>query len=133
MKKVSRGLRNNNPGNIRHNGDHFQGEANGRDKSFKTFISMAHGYRAIFKILNTYQSKYALKSIKQMIERWAPRNENDTDAYIAFVSNFVGIDPDHAVDINDMSTMSNIVAAISQQENGSPAVMTDVQAGYNLL
>ena len=133
MKKVSRGLRNNNPGNIRHNGDHFQGEANGRDKSFKTFTSMAHGYRAIFKILNTYQSKYALRSIKQMIERWAPRNENDTDAYIAFVSDFVGIDPDHAVDINDMSTISNIVAAISQQENGSPAVMTDVQAGYNLL
>ena len=133
MKKVSRGLRNNNPGNIRHNGDHFQGEANGRDKSFKTFTSMAHGYRAIFKILNTYQSKYSLKSIKQMIERWAPRNENDTDAYIAFVSDFVGIDPDHAVDINDMSTISNIVAAISQQENGSPAVMTDVQAGYNLL
>ena len=133
MKNVSRGLRNNNPGNIRHNGDHFQGEVESIDASFKTFSSMALGYRAIFKILNTYQTKYALKSIEQMIERWAPRNENDTDAYIAFVSNAVGIDPKHIVDVNDMPTMSKIVAAISHQENGSPAVIADVQAGSRLL
>lgn len=42
MKKVTRGLRNNNPGNIRINTDVFQGEITpSKDKSFKQFRSMA--------------------------------------------------------------------------------------------
>ena len=43
-----RGLRNNNPLNIRHSADNFQGEIKGDDKSFKTFSSMPYGYRAGF-------------------------------------------------------------------------------------
>ena len=50
MKKneLPRGLRNNNPGNIRKNSDVFQGEKTSSDKEFKQFKSMAYGYRAIF-------------------------------------------------------------------------------------
>ncbi|MBX9055585.1 structural protein P5, partial [Parabacteroides merdae] len=50
---TARGLRNNNPGNIRINGDLFQGEVRpSKDKSFKQFTTMAYGYRAMFKILS---------------------------------------------------------------------------------
>ena len=55
MKKnnLPRGLRNNNPGNIRINDDLFQGEIRpSKDKSFKQFTTMAYGYRAMFKILS---------------------------------------------------------------------------------
>lgn len=52
-----RGLRNNNPLNIRHNADLFQGEIKGNDKLFKTFSSMPYGYRAAFVILATYLSR----------------------------------------------------------------------------
>ena len=47
----SRGLRNNNPLNIRQSGEQFQGEIKGKDKSFKTFSSLSYGYRAGFVIL----------------------------------------------------------------------------------
>ena len=51
---LPRGLRNNNPGNIRKNSDVFQGEKTSSDREFKQFKSMAYGYRAIFKILLNY-------------------------------------------------------------------------------
>ena len=74
MKKneLPRGLRNNNPLNIRRNSDVFQGEVNpGRDKEFKQFKTMAHGYRAGFKILSNYYRNYKLDTIRKMIPRWA--------------------------------------------------------------
>ena len=44
---LPRGLRNNNPGNIRKNSDVFQGEKTSSDREFKQFKSMAYGYRAL--------------------------------------------------------------------------------------
>jgi hypothetical protein len=52
-----RGYRNNNPLNIRHNADVFQGEIKGNDKSFKTFETIQYGYRAAFVTLATYLSR----------------------------------------------------------------------------
>lgn len=67
----SRGLRNNNPLNIRHSADVFQGEIKGEDKSFKTFSSMPYGYRAAFVTLATYLSR-GWNTIEKIITRWAP-------------------------------------------------------------
>lgn len=135
MKKneLPRGLRNNNPGNIRRNSDVFQGEVNpSRDKEFKTFKSMAHGYRAVFKILSNYYRNYKLTTIRKMISRWAPENENNTEAYIKAVSNDAGISPDDPISF-DREQMIRIVAGMSRVENGREAVMSDVIAGWNLL
>lgn len=45
-----RGLRNNNPGNIRLSSTKYQGEVQpSQDTAFKQFESMAYGYRAIFR------------------------------------------------------------------------------------
>ena len=44
----ARGIRNNNPGNIRKDGSVWRGEVAGPDKSFKTFETMAWGIRAIY-------------------------------------------------------------------------------------
>ena len=68
--ELPRGLRNNNPGNIRRNSDVFQGEINpSRDKEFKQFKNMAYGYRAMYKILSNYYNKYQLNTIRKMISR----------------------------------------------------------------
>lgn len=67
-KKLPRGLRNNNPGNIRINSDLFQGEVRpSKDKSFKQFETMAYGYRAVFRILSNYYRNYKLDTIRKMI------------------------------------------------------------------
>ena len=131
---LPRGYRNNNPGNIRINGDLFQGEIRpSKDKSFKQFETMAYGYRAIFKILSNYYRNYMLDTIRKMIGRWAPENENNTDAYIKAVSDCAGIPADDPINANDREQMIRIVAGMSKVENGREADMSDVIAGWNLL
>lgn len=64
---LPRGYRNNNPGNIRINGDLFQGEIRpSKDKSFKQFETMAYGYRSVFRILSNYRKNYGLDTIRKM-------------------------------------------------------------------
>lgn len=131
---ISRGYRNCNPGNIRINGDKFQGEViPSRDKAFKQFESMAYGYRAIFKILRNYQRNYKLDTIRKMISRWAPENENNTLSYVMTVSSRSGISPDDPVSADNREMMIRIVAAMSFVENGVEADMSDVIAGWKLL
>lgn len=133
QNELPRGLRNNNPGNIRRNSDVFQGEVNpSRDKEFKQFKNMAYGYRAMFKILSNYYNKYQLNTIRKMISRWAPENENNTAAYVSLVSSYSGIGPDDLISF-DREQMIRIVAGMSKVENGREAVMSDVIAGWSLL
>lgn len=130
---LPRGLRNNNPGNIRRNSDVFQGEKTSSDREFKQFKSMAYGYRAIFKILSNYYRNYKLDTIRKMIGRWAPENENNTEAYVKAVSDYAGISADDPIYVNDREQMIRIVAGMSKVENGREADMSDVIAGWNLL
>lgn len=131
--ELPRGLRNNNPLNIRKNSDVFQGEVNpSRDAAFKQFKTMAYGYRAGFKVLSNYYRIYRLTTIRKMISRWAPENENNTSAYVSLVSKYAGIGPDDLISF-DREQMIQIVAGMNRVENGREAVMSDVIAGWNLL
>lgn len=133
-KELPRGLRNNNPGNIRINSDLFQGEIRpSKDKSFKQFETMAYGYRAMFKTLSNYYKNYKLDTIRKMVSRWAPPKENRTDRYIKAVSDYAGILADDPININNRELMIRIVAGMSKVENGKEADMSDVIAGWNLL
>ena len=132
--KLPRGLRLCNPGNIRINGDLFQGEVRpSKDKSFKQFTTMAYGYRAMFKILSNYFKNYKLDTIRKMITRWAPQKENHTEAYIKAVSDYAGIPADDPINVNDREQMIRIVAGMSRVENGREAEMSDIIAGWEML
>lgn len=132
--KVSRGLRNNNPGNIRISTVKYLGEITpSSDKSFKQFETMAYGYRAIFVLLYTYQKRYRLNTIRQMISRYAPTEDNNnTDAYIKAVADGAGISPDSVID-TQTDIMIPIVSVISRVENGVPANMDEVKEGWELF
>ena len=131
---TARGLRNNNPGNIRINDDLFHGEIRpSKDKSFKQFTTMAYGYRAMFKILSNYYKNYKLDTIRKIISRWAPPKENHTEAYVKAVSDYAGIPADDPININDREQMIRIVAGMSMVENGGEANMPDVITGWLLL
>ncbi|WP_293738949.1 structural protein P5 [uncultured Parabacteroides sp.] len=135
MKKneLPRGLRNNNPLNIRKNSDVFQGEVvPSRDTAFKQFKTMAYGYRAGFKILSNYFRVYRLTTIRQMVSRWAPENENNTSAYVSLVASYSRIGPDDPLKF-DREHMIPIVAGMSRVENGREADMPEVITGWNLL
>ena len=131
---MSRGLRNNNPGNIRRSRVRYKGEVYpSRDPEFKEFSSMAYGYRAMFVLLNSYHKRYGLTTIREMISRWAPPSENFTEGYIRFVAERTGIDADAEVDSRSERDMVPIVAAMSEIENGTKAAMTDVYEGWKLF
>jgi hypothetical protein len=128
---LPRGLRNNNPLNIRHNTDNFQGEITGTDKSFKTFSCLPYGYRAGFVILHTYLVR-GFNTIEKIISRFAPPIENDTESYIAFVERHTGIPRNKELTAKDGADYILIVSAMSFMENGRNADISEIKAGFNL-
>jgi hypothetical protein len=129
-----RGLRNNNPGNIRQNSIRYSGEIQpSKDAAFKQFQSMAYGYRAMFVVLHTYARKYGIDTIERMISRYAPANENHTQAYIDAVSAESGVSPTSHLTSTNADVMIPIVAAMSRVENGEAAVMSEVEAGWKMF
>lgn len=131
---MSRGLRNNNPGNIRITKDKWQGlREKQEDKAFFQFKTMEYGYRALIRTLQNYRLKWGCKTISDFINRWAPPVENNTSGYISRVCKEMQVPNSYVPDINDKATMCAFAAAISQVENGVPAVMADVEKGWELL
>ena len=128
---IPRGLRNNNPLNIRHNADVFQGEIKGTDKSFKTFSSMPYGYRAAFVTLGTYLSR-GWNTIEKIITHWAPPTENNTQAYIAKVEKWSGVPRNKILTAADGADYIMIVATMSAVENGINADINQIKAGFSL-
>ena len=88
---MSRGIRNNNPLNIRHGKSRWEGRTKVQtDAEFVTFVSMAYGYRAAWKLMETYRLRLmqAGKSytLENIIHRWAPPEDgNDTREYLRTV------------------------------------------------
>lgn len=132
---MTRGLRNNNPGNIRLSRTTvWQGEVRpSRDKAFCQFRTMAYGYRALIKLLQNYRRTGGCRTISDFIHRWAPPVENNTSAYISRVCREMQVPSTYQPDVGDRTTMCAFAAAISRVENGVPAVMEDVTAGWRLV
>ncbi|RZZ81947.1 structural protein P5 [Pseudoxanthomonas winnipegensis] len=119
-----RGVRNNNPGNLDRNPDViWQGEdrsegALAREKRFCVFLTPEYGFRALVRTLVTYQDKHKLRTVDQMIRRWAPPSENDTTAYVRQVASALGVAPDRPLDIHAPETAFQFAKAIARHENG---------------
>ncbi len=149
---LPRGIRNHNPLNIRRSKDQWKGLAeaqndraltDGRlcsgstdskqasvctryDAEFCQFKSLEYGWRAAFYLLTrTYYHKYRLYTIRGIVSRWAPpQDNNDTSAYIANVSRLTGIDPDEPLGIpsEQPSRWMMLGAAMAIQENGTDSL-----------
>lgn len=117
---LARGLRNNNPGNIRLSTTQWQGQVPGEDTAFVTFETMAHGIRALVVLLQTYFNKHRLDTVRKIISRWAPPSENDTDAYIAAVCKPGNLDPNQIL-TPDRLTLEYLARQIAKHENGKDA------------
>lgn len=114
---ATRGIRNNNPGNIRVSKDQWEGMT-GDDGAFVTFDSPESGVRALGKNLLSY-GRQGYDSIEKIINRWAPPNENDTKAYIDSVVAATGIPATQSLDLSNPDTLSSLAQAISFHETGS--------------
>ena len=123
---LPRGIRNNNPLNIRRSKDKWKGlRAVQSDASFCQFETLEWGWRAAFYLLTrTYYHKYRLYTIRAIISKWAPPMENKTEAYIANVSRLTGIGPDEPIGIpSDRPARWIMVGrAMAIQENGTESI-----------
>lgn len=139
-KEAPRGIRNNNPLNIRENHKvdfDWEGESLfDHDKEFEEFISPLWGIRAAARILKNYRNNRGLDTISQIITRWAPPTgdsgefENDTQSYIESVAGKVGIS-EHETLSEDNYT--SLIAAMIQHENGQqPYSVDEIQQGFEM-
>lgn len=115
-----RGIRNNNPGNIDRNATKWQGMAADQsgDPRFVVFTEAKYGIRALAKVLLTYQERHGLKTIRGIVNRWAPPVENDTGAYVNAVAEACGVGPDNEVEVDSVDVMLPLARAIIHHENG---------------
>ena len=86
----------------------------------------------MFVLLDTYRKRYGLNTLREMIMRYAPHEENHTALYISAVSDMTGIRPDEVLDTRDRKVMVPIVAAMSRVENGRVANRAEVEKGFEL-
>ncbi|OUM34490.1 structural protein P5 [Pseudomonas putida] len=126
-----RGVRNRNPGNIDYNPRNAwqgqlgveEGVANPR---FARFDHPENGIRALGKLLINYRGKdgmpgvggKGIDTVLETINRWAPSNENDTQAYASAVAKRLGVKPTDPINIKDPATLRGMVLSIIIHENG---------------
>ena len=131
--ELPRGIRNNNPGNLKYSNSNWQGKVpysqntdfdctSGQVKrTFEQFTQYKYGIRALIKLILNYRQNYNLHSIRQIITRYAPGSENNTGAYVNAVANYMGFMPDIPLP-GDADTMRLLVRAIGKHENGMEAI-----------
>lgn len=114
---IPRGLRLNNPGNIRHvAGVIWKGQSPIQtDPDFVQFIDALYGLRAIARILMSY-AREDIDTVQGVINRWAPPNENNSAAYVNAVCDQCAVGATTVIDIHSM--MPQLIEAIIQHENG---------------
>lgn len=129
--KHPRGLRNNNPLNIRRGVSKWKGLRDfPTDKEFCEFESMDYGFRAAFITLRTYYTKHGCKTLRAIINRWAPPTENDTTLYSYCVAVYAGIrDTDSVLpsptDRQNISLWADIMMGMAKVENGTNEGLVD--------
>lgn len=132
-KALPRGIRNNNPLNIRENNRadfDWLGEASiDFDDEFEVFQSPVYGYRAGARIIQSYNRR-GITTLGDIISTWAPSNENDTESYIASVEKNTGF---NRFTVITQTRLVDLFAAMTLHENGQqPYSRETIQQGINL-
>lgn len=130
-----RGLRNNNPLNIKRNGIAWEGMAADQpDDTFVKFTDPRYGYRAATHILNNYRRR-GIVTLEQIVTTWAPPKgddgefENHTESYAAHVSQVTGIGLQEVVTEHDYA---RLFAVMTKHENGiNPYSVAFIQEGVS--
>ncbi|PHM75102.1 structural protein [Xenorhabdus kozodoii] len=84
------------------------------------FLQSEYGIRALFKLLRNYPRKHQRHTIRQIINRYAPSNENNTESYIQFVAKQVGVSADERISTQDKKILFALAEGITKMENSNP-------------
>lgn len=133
MHMIPRGIRNNNPLNIRKGSNWIGLSKHQTDPAFCQFDSMTYGLRAGLIIIRTYMHKYNLHSIHAIVSRWAPPSENDTNAYVKSVSSMMKMHALQTFEFSDRGRIVTLVSAMCKVETGISIDSKLIESAYDLL
>jgi hypothetical protein len=124
--------KSNNPGNIRTSAENdWQGKNTPQGARFEAFDTPENGIRAMGVLLGSY-AKQGTNTLRGIVGKWAPPNENQTDALTVNAARRTGLDLDQPLDLNDPAIRSKVVNALIQQEQGGmPYSPEQVRAGVD--
>lgn len=147
---LPRGIRNNNPGNIRvNNANNWLGKipfaqntdstlVNGQPvlkRAFEQFTELRFGLRAMIRLIQNYQTNHGDNTLRKIINRYAPPNENHTNTYLNYIAGQVGIGPD-APFVANKENMRKLIPALVRYENGTQKAWindNDFEAAWAIL
>jgi len=134
---LPRGMRNNNPGNIRRGNNAWQGKiaySQSTDSAFEQFSLYKWGVRAMIKLIINYINQ-GNNTITKIINKYAPSTENNTIAYINAVANQSGVNPNAILNKNEYELLKRIIIAMAKHENGKADAITeaDFYTAWQLL
>ena len=131
---LPRGYKNNNLGNIRISNKAWKGKvakAQNTDGAFEQFTQFRYGTLAMIGLLTEYING-GHNTLRKIIYRYAPPNENNSQGYLANVSMWSGLGLDTVLK-PDKATLKGLVIAMGRIENGKSISDTDFNEGYDLL
>lgn len=108
----TRGLRNNNPGNIKKGSQWIGLAPDQTDETFARFLAPEFGIRAMGYLLRKYANDYNLRTVRKIISRWSA---TDQEPYISYVASKLGVSPDTTIDVQ--AKLVPIMQAITRFEN----------------
>lgn len=132
-----RGIRNNNPLNIR-KGNKWFGERNPQtDPVFEEFESIEMGLRAALILVRNYingttASRVRYNTISAIIRKWAPPTENATQRYIDFVASKVQTPKDLQISFKNKPLIIRLVQAMAFVECGQWIDIDIISSAYDL-
>lgn len=137
MLKLPRGLRNNNPLNIRISSTPWQGKidaAHNTDGTFEQFTSMELGIRAALVNIRTYIKRDRLDTVPLIIARWAPTKDgNDVAAYVQTVCKRAQLSSTLRLNYNDKIKLCWLVWAMAFVECGMEISFDRIEKAWTLI
>lgn len=131
-----------NPTNIRYSKENkWQGSFGDDGTGFESFEDMASAFRATGIILQNYNSNHFNHemTLRQMINRWAPPSENDTESYIKFMEQTTGFNDTDIIDTGDYEVLVKVIKAMTKLEIGATAFSSyanweeDIRDGLSMI
>lgn len=119
-KEGARNARNNNPGNIEYGDFARRHGAIGSDGRFAIFPDKETGSRAMDALLQVY-NRQGLQTVRQIVSKWAPPNENDTNTYVNTVAKWMGVGPDDKLNMDDPKVAAALAQAKTRFEGDAKA------------
>lgn len=122
--RTPRGIRNKNPGNLRH-GPAWNGLRDVQtDSEFAQFETPEDGLRAMGITLLNYEKRHGLRTVREIANRWAPpigsdsqgnAYTQDTSSYAGYVAAFLGVPVYQPIDVRER--LPELMEAITAYEN----------------